>query len=321
MKLNWKQEFIRYDERRSLFIYSDINASYCSVHQFLENGMGRPCVVANGNVAGKADAGSCIAISYEARSLGIRRGASLMEAKAAAKELVVYESCLPLYELFADLFDMVLEKVIPSSTFYRGSCDEIAVEFNQKKFYVRPFWKVVNATVSFISNELGHEVSLNIREDQVEWIESLPLWQQHVFAICYLIRDVIKKVLGVPLSLSVAPSISLCKALVDFAKPRIRHGQRYYDTDHDAICYPLTRNDANQLLRQVELKDLCGIQKIARRFHDVGIDTVAQFQDYVTLERSISISKNLHLGKVVWYMCHGRDDVLSGYLAGIRDRR
>jgi len=68
--------------------------------------------------------------------------------------------------------------------------------------------------------------------------------------------------------------------------------------------------------------DLCGIREIAFRLREqVGIVTVGQFQDYMSLERSIKITRNLHLGRVCWYMCHGRDDVLSGYLAAIRDKK
>lgn len=322
MKLDWRESFINYEKSDYFYIYTDINASYCSIHQYLENGRGKPCVVANGNASGLGNSGACLAISYEARAKGIQRGCSLRRAKNMVKNLTVYESCLPLYEVYADLFDTILECIIPSSMFYRGSCDEVVIKFDTKKIYIRKFSVMIRATSDFLKHEFGLKLELKIKPDQIDVIEKAPILSQSIYAICYLVRDCMEQFLGIPLSVGVAPSISLAKSLIEFSKPKLVGGRRVYRTFHDAICFPETAKDANGLFREMSLADLCGIREIAFRLKEqVGIVRVGQFQDYMSLERSIKITRNLHLGRVCWYMCHGRDDVLSGYLAAIRDEK
>ena len=81
-RYRWQENFISYKGMEDrCFIYCDTNASFVSVHQYLEGGVNKPCVVANGNVSGSGDAGSCLAISYEARGRGLTRGSSLIHAK------------------------------------------------------------------------------------------------------------------------------------------------------------------------------------------------------------------------------------------------
>ena len=320
--LDWRENFVDYRKQKVFYIYSDINASYCSIHQFLENGRGKPCVVANGNASGDGDAGACLAISYEARNRGIRRGFSLRRARSMVKDLVVYESCLPLYEVYAELFDRILECLVPASMCYRGSCDEVIIRFDATEIYVRPFADMVEASLAFLREELGERVGLKVSAAQRVDLEQRPLWQQCIYAISYLLRDAMYQILGLPLSIGIAPSISLSKSLVEVAKPLWSPNGNRYRTFHDAICFPVDEVEANQLFRPMALIDLCGVREIAKRFESrVGMRRVQDVQDHVSLDRSISIAQNLHLGKVIWYMCHGRDDVLSGYLAAVRDRK
>ena len=163
---------------------------------------------------------------------------------------------------------------------------------------------------------------LNISEHQRK--AALLLEPQHalILAVCYLIRDVIRYVLGLPISLSVAPSIQLAKVLIDQAKPTWSNGTRVYQTLHDAISFPLNPEDSNTYLRKVQLKDLCGVRKVAKRIsQNHCIHKVSQIQDHCGLDRVLRLAANKHLGEVIWYACHGRDDVLPAYLASIRDRK
>lgn len=318
-KFNWRDSFVSYDEASVFYIYCDTNASYASIHQYLEDGMDKACVVANGNTK---DAGACLAISYEARAKGIGRGASLQKALGIHKDILVYESCLPLYELYADLYDQILSWIVPREMFYRGSCDEVVISYKYKDYPYRKFWTAVHSTLSFISEQLGKDdLRINISAEQEADILEKPSSVQAMYAICYLVRDCIKQLLGLPISIAVAPSICLGKALIERSKPQIVNGKKVYRTFHEAIAFPYDREEANGIYRPMSLRDLCGVQTIARRLEEYGLSQVKSIQDYCDLEQSIRLSKNLHLGKVVWYMCHGRDDVLSGYLSAIRDRK
>lgn len=317
-RFNWKDSFISFDEWSNFYIYCDTNASYASIHQFLENGFGKPCVVANGN---QKDAGACLAISYEARTKGIKRGASLHQALSICKDLTVYESCLPLYELYADLYDLVLECIVPKEFFYRGSCDEVVLYVDWRRYPYQNFWSAVEYTLDYIKEKLDVSMSLRIKPEQEKDILSLSKNFQILFALSYLIRDCMLHIIGLPISISIAPSICLGKALIDHSKPTFYKGKRLYRTEHDAIAFFPTVDSLNQHYRQYLLKDLCGVHEIAKRFADHRIFTVSDIQDSCDIERSILFSKNVHLGKVVWYMCHGRDDILSGYLSAIRDRK
>jgi len=319
--LDWRDNFIHYRKDGDFYIYCDTNASYCSVHQYLEDGLNKPAVVSNGNVCDKADAGSCLAISYEARSHGIRRGASLRKAQNLYQNLIIYESCLPLYELYADLYDLVLEWIIPKAMVYRGSCDEVVIHYQYSKYPYRKFWTAIKTTTAYIKEQINEDISIDITPEQEEHILSCSSKHQAIYAICYLIRDVIKKVIGLPLSIAVAPSISLSKSLIEVAKPKFIDGKKTYKTFHDAIFFPHSAEEANAYFKHFQLTELCGISTIARRLARCGIARVKNVQQYCSLEQTIELSKNIHLGKVVWYMAHGRDDVLSGYLSAIRDRK
>jgi hypothetical protein len=314
---NWRDNFIQYRDDSQYYIYCDVNASYASVHQFLEDGFGKPCIVANGNLE---NAGASLAISYEARGK-ISRGASLKKAKAACKGLIIYESCLPLYELYAEICDYILEFIIPKSSFYRGSCDEVIIKYEAKNYPYKKFWSAIRSTLDFIKEKTKQEIHININKEQEAEILSLPSRYQAIYAIAYLIRDCFKKILGLPISIAIAPSICLSKSLVDIAKPKIVNGKRAYHTFHDAICFPHSREKANQIYRCYQLSDLCGLQTIARRLEGNSIKTVSHVQDYYDLESTILLAKNKHLGKVAWFMAHGRDDVLSGYLTAIKERK
>lgn len=318
-RYRWQENFVRYGQMGVMFIYCDTNASYASIHQYLEDGQGKPCVVANGNVWGAADSGSCLAISYEARAAGVKRGSSLLGAKAIVKDLVIYESCLPLYELYADLYDTVLEWIVPSDACVRGSCDEVVVRMDRAHFPVKGFAETCERTLEYIHDETLLDIPLNIEDHQREAIESLDVWEQTLYALCYLIRDAVLHVLGLPISIGVAPSVALGKALVDRAKPvAIRGGKRVYLTEHEGIFFPSGPEAANAFLRGMPLGGLCGIQVVASRLRDHGIGRVGELQDTFGLDETIRLARNKHLGKVLWYSCHGRDDVLPGYLQNIR---
>lgn len=317
----WRENFVSYANLENCYIYCDTNASYASIHQYLEDGQGQPCVVANGSLREEGDAGACLAISYEARARGIGRGCSLRKAKGMFSNLVVYESCLPLYELYADLYDMVLEWIVPRSMCYRGSCDEVIVHFNAKKLPYGSFTSATQRVHNFIREREGQKLQLRIEPEQRQDIEDSPLLFQSIYAICYLIRDAIKQFLGLPISIAVAPSVSLAKALVDQAKPIVVGGRWSYHTLHDAIAFPKSAEEANHFLRRVQLRDLCGVRTIAKRLEDQGLSLVGEVQDHSGLDRTLRLARNPHLGKVLWYSCHGRDDVLPGYLAAIRERR
>jgi|SaaInlStandDraft_1057018.scaffolds.fasta_scaffold10366_5 nucleotidyltransferase/DNA polymerase involved in DNA repair len=318
-RYRWEENFVGYGKMEVMFIYCDTNASYASIHQYLEEGQGKPCVVANGNVWGEADAGSCLAISYEARAAGVKRGASLLGAKSAVKDLVVYESCLPLYELYGELYDRVLEWIVPRNICVRGSCDEVVVRVEREKFPIKDFEVTCERTLSYIRDEASVEFPLRIEPDQRKAIEGLGVWEQTIYALCYLIRDAVSHVLGLPISIGVAPSVALGKALVDRAKPiAIHRDKRTYLTEHDGIFFPREAKEANAFLRGMPLSGLCGIQVIAGRLRDHGIGRVGDLQDTFGLDETIRLSRNKHLGEVLWYSCHGRDDVLPGYLQTIR---
>jgi nucleotidyltransferase/DNA polymerase involved in DNA repair len=318
---DWREHFIKYNKDCDFYIYCDTNASYCSIHQYLEGGLNKPAVVANGNIGERGDAGSCLAISYEARNEGVKRGASLRKARTLVKNLVVYESCLPLYELYADLYDLVLELVCPKDMCYRGSCDEVVIRYQYGQYPYRKFWTAVERTLAYIKEQLKEELCIDITPEQEKHVLSCSPKFQSIYAICYLIRDVVKKIIGLPVSIAVAPSISLSKSLIEISKPSLTEGHKVYSTFHDAICFPHSAMEANCLFKHFELIELCGIRKIATRLARSGIVRVNDVQQRCSLEQAVLLSKNVHLGKVVWYMAHGRDDVLSGYLAAIRDRK
>ena len=321
--INWKENFVSYEGLAEVcYIYCDTNASYASIHQHLQHGFGKPCVVANGNVSLGGNAGACLAISYEARNRGLRRGSSLIKAKSLIHNLTVYESCLPLYEMYSDLYDKVLEWIIPKSFWYRGSCDEVVIKFSPKAYPFRCPRAAFQETVRFIKEKCGVTVPLHINEEQRAHAKSLSVPLSMTLALCYLIRDTLKALLGLPISIAVAPSICLAKALIDQAKPVWSHGGRHYSTIHDAISFPLTADEANAYFKKMPLVDLCGVRTVARRMAETsGIRRVSDVQSQCGLDRTIRLAQNKHLGEVIWYNCHGRDDVLGGYLSAIRDRR
>ena len=303
-------------------IYCDTNASFVSVHQYLEGGVNKPCVVANGNVAGSGDAGSCLAISYEARGRGLTRGSSLLHAKKMIPSLVVYESCLPLYDIYAELYDQILEWIVPRELFYRGSCDEVVICYERRKMPVyKDFRSMIAAVVPMLSAKCGVDIYFHLEQEKLEAIDLLPPSIQVILGLSYLLRETFLQILGLPISIGIAPSICLAKALIDVAKPQWVSGHRLYKTAHDAIAFPQNREDANHFLRSRSLKDFCGVNTVATRFIDQGYKTAGHVQDNCGLDDAIRVAKNKHLGEVLWYSVHGRDDVLPGYLSAIRDRK
>ena len=318
---DWRQNFVKYRPDGEFYIYCDTNASYASIHQYLEDAMGMPAVVANGNVASRADAGACLAISYEAREKGIRRGASLRMAMSLLKDLRVFESCLPLYELYAEIYDNVLEWIVCRKDFYRGSCDEVAIRFKGGKYPWKGFQHAIRSCLDYARSQVAIPLKINIESAQEAHILSQSIHYQNIYAVCYLARDLIQQVLGLPISISVAPSLALAKTLIELAKPRILKGHRAYKTFHAAIAFPHTADEANSFLRGTPLQELCGIKEIGERLAEYGVKHVSDVQDFYDINQLQQLSRNKHLGTVVWYMCHGRDDVLSGYLSAIRDRK
>ena len=317
---NWQENYVSYDslEKGEVYLFCDTNASYASIHQYLEGDVGKPCVVANGN---STTAGSCLAISYEARGLGLMRGSSLVQAKKMCRGLVVYESCLPLYEIYSDLYDMVLEWIVPKSFCYRGSCDEVIIEYEANKFPFRSFQDVIKSGTRYIKEMSGLDVEVRVTKDQMVDILKRSRVIQVIYGVAYLIRDSLKKIIGLPISMGVAPSVSLSKALIDHAKPKIIGGKRIYKTLHDAIFFPQSPEEANKVLRKRPLGDICGVKKVAKRMMENGIYHVSQVQDQCGLDRAIRLAQNKHLGEVLWYSAHGRDDVLPAYLSAIKYRK
>lgn len=314
---NWKENFVNY-QRNEFYIYCDTNASYASVHQYLENKIGVPSAVANGNTF---DAGACLAISYEARSKGIQRGVSLKKAKSILPSLHIFESCLPLYEFYSEIFDQVLEWIIAPGDYYRGSCDEVIIKYNKDKYPCIGFNKKIIRTLNFIKSKNGYDINIKISNDQKINILKHSEYAQDLYATCYLLRDTIRQIIGLPISIAVAPSISLAKQLINEAKPSFSKNRKYYKTFHDAIAFPQTQEEANKILRKVELKDLCGIHTIAKRLEKSSIYTVADVQDYCDIDRLFRVGKNKFSAKSIWYLSHGLDHILPGYLATIRDRK
>jgi nucleotidyltransferase/DNA polymerase involved in DNA repair len=323
-RFRWEENFVSYrdlDDR--CFIYCDTNASFVSIHQFLEGGVNKPCVVANGKVSEGGDAGACLAISYEARGRGLRRGASLMQAKKLIPTLVVYESCLPLYDIYAKLCDRVIEWIVPQELCYRGSCDEVVIVYERRKMPVyRDFSTMLKHVLDVVREQSGVDVYVHLEEEKLTKIcaiKSSP--RQIIFGICILLREMLYQILGLPISIGVAPSLSLAKALIDRAKPQWVSGKRVYQNFLEAIAFPQNREDANAFLRSRVLTDICGVKTVAKRVMDFGYGTVGSVQDQCGLDDIIQITRNKHLGKVLWYSCHGRDEFLPGYLANIRDRK
>lgn len=318
----WQENFVSFKslEERG-YIYCDTNASFVSIHQYLEDGQGQPSVVANGNVSEGADAGACLAISYEARSRGIRRGASLIQAKKMIRDLIVYESCLPLYDIYAQLYDTILDWIVPKAMCYRASCDEVVIAYEQKRLPYRDFRSMMQTVLPFVQDKCAIDVQMPMDEALLLHIESLSGAYQVIFGVCYLMRNLLYQILGLPLSIGVAPSICLSKALIDQAKPKWINGQRSYGVQHEAIAFPLCREEANACLRKRALGDICGVKTVAQRMVDQGFRTVGDVQDYCGLDLTIQITQNKHLGKVLWYSCHGRDEFLPGYLDAIRNRK
>jgi nucleotidyltransferase/DNA polymerase involved in DNA repair len=320
-RYHWKENFVSFKNIEELgYIYFDTNASFVSVHQYLEDGQGRPAVVANGNVSQGADAGACLAISYEARSRGIQRGASLLQAKKMIPDLKVYESCLPLYDMYAKIVDHILEWIVPKEMCIRGSCDEVVLAYKLRRLPYHNFRSTLQQVGNFAQEQSGLELQMLMDPERLAHIESLSGPLQVIYGICYLIRNLLYQILGLPLSIAVAPSICLSKALIDHAKPQWLNGQRVYRTPHDAISFPFNALEANTIFRNRRLTDLCGIKTIAKRMMNVGFHTVGDVQDHCGLDLVLQITQNKHLGKVLWYSCHGRDDVLPGYLEALRSR-
>jgi nucleotidyltransferase/DNA polymerase involved in DNA repair len=278
--------------------------------------------VANGDAGTGGHAGACLAISYEARGKGIGRGASVREARSKCRDLVIYESCLPLYDMYAELYDKVLEWIVPKEWCYRGSCDEVIIHFSQKRYPFKKPSTIFKETLRFIHEQCGIWIPIRITPTQKKNAHELPSPYNTMLAVSYLIRDAIWFILGLPISISIAPSISLGKTLIDEAKPKWLNGSRSYSTIHDAISFPLSPDQANHTLRAMPIKDLCGVRKVAKRLDEHhAIRKVSQIQDHCSLERTIRLASNKHLGEVIWYACHGRDDILPAYLSAIRDKK
>ena len=166
------------------------------------------------------------------------------------------------------------------------------------------------------------KIGISITKHQRDHAKSLPPEASVILAICYLIRDTLKTLLGLPVSMAVAPSICLSKALIDQAKPIWTNGHRVYKTTHDAISFPFSAEEANAYFKNVLLVDLCGVKKVAQRIGESsGLRKVGDIQNQCGLDRTLRLAQNKHLGEVIWYNSHGRDDVLAGYLSAIRDRR
>ena len=320
-QFDWRDHFIRYREDRDFYIYCDTNASYASIHQFLEDAIGQPVVVANGNAGDRADAGACLAISYEARARGISRGMSLRAAKKICPGLRVFESCLPLYEFYAEIFDHVLAWIVHPEDAYRGSCDEVAIRVRAGRYPWKSFAETIAAGCSAVSSATKTNFSIDISTEQLQEIKAMIPFYQVLIAIAYLCRDMLRGVIGIPISIGIAPSIALAKTLLEYAKPIVSGGVKHYQTFHDAICFPLSAHESAELLRPMKVKKLCGVQEIADRLEGYGIRRIGDVQDLCDIPRLYLMTKNKHLSHVVWYMCHGRDDILSGYLAAIRDRK
>ncbi|MBF0245673.1 MAG: hypothetical protein HQL31_10460 [Planctomycetes bacterium] len=313
-----RTSFISY-ETDTFYLMTDVNSSYCSIHQYLEQGQGRPAVVANGNTV---NAGSCLAVSLEAKAKGVRRGQSLMAARAIAPDLTIYESCLPLYEIYSELFDDLLHRaIVTPEDCYRASCDEVLVTLRRGRY---AFWKsfshVIRTCLDFLEGELHRRVHVHIEREQEEAILKLEPFLQGIFATAYLIREVMWQILGLPLSIGIGPSIFLAKTLVDEAKPYLEEGEKRYRTPHRAICFPLSLTEAQAYLRKRRLGELCGIKELARKLERSSIYTVADVQDHCDPERLQRLTGNPFSARMLWSLAHGRDDVLPGYLKAVRDR-
>lgn len=297
---------------------SDTDSSFCSIHQALDGTRGLPAVVANGN--GK-DAGACLAVSFEAKVLGVKRGSSLWAAKKICPDLIVYESCLPLYDEYAEIFDRMMAILLHPRDCFRASTDEVAIWIERDAY---PMWKDFDTTLRLGQDNLrneGLQVRLSLDSRQRERARNMPFFEQGLFAFALLFRECADQLLGLPVSIALAPSLSLAKSLILFAKPVHRKDGKYWRVKEPGIAFPESREQARQALRKLELQDLCGLLTTARRLSAAGIRTVADVQDRCSPERLRQICRNVHQAKVAWHLCHGRDEVLPGYLAAVRDRK
>ncbi|MBF0245031.1 MAG: hypothetical protein HQL31_07135, partial [Planctomycetes bacterium] len=257
-----------------------------------------------------------------AKTQGLRRGQSLMSAKKLIPDLVVYESCLPLYEIYGDIFDHLLHSfIVAPEDCYRASCDEVVVTLRKGKY---AFWKsfshVTRSALASVEEQLRRRLRVRITREQEEDIERLDAFRQGLYATAYLIREVMGRILGLPLSIGIGPSIFLAKTLIDEAKPYLDKGQRRHRTLHPGICFPQDAKEANRHLRNRRLADLCGVNQMAKKLARSSVYTVGDIQDHCTPERLGRLTGNPFFARMLWSMAHGRDDELPGYLKAIRDR-
>ena len=66
----------------------------------------------------------------------------------------------------------------------------------------------------------GVSMHFHLDQEKIDAIELLKPSTQVVLGLCYLIRQTFYQLLGLPISIGVAPFISLAKALIDMAKPQ-----------------------------------------------------------------------------------------------------
>ncbi len=310
--------FARYDTDQ-FYIMTDTDSSFCSIHQALEGDGGKPAVVANGNAI---DAGACLAISWEAKMHGVKRGLALTQAKLICPNLTVYTSCLPLYELYAKATDEVFSWILSPNDTYRASNDEVTISVHRNRYpYWHDFLQVLSLGESAIREHTHMDFKVHYRESQLPYIQSLSPFFQGLLASAHLLRQSAATLLGIPISVTIAPTISLAKSLMRCAKPSTLHGQKCWRTRFPGIAFPVNREDAIMALRPMKLTDLCGIGITGIRLNKYGIKTVQQVQDTLDPDSIRALVQNLHQAKVIWSLCHGRDDTLPGYLSAIRDRK
>ena len=82
------------------------------------------------------------------------------------------------------------------------------------------------------------DIYFHLDLEKLDAIDLLPSSTQVILGLGYLLRETFFQILGLPISIGIAPSICLAKALIDAAKPQWVSGHRIYKTTHEAIAFP-----------------------------------------------------------------------------------
>ncbi len=183
---------------------------------------GRPVVVLSNND------GCIVALSNEAKAIGLRRGNPIFQVKDIISRYNV-EVFSGNHRLYGDMSTRVMatiSSIVPEIEIY--SIDEAFIDFNSIK--------------TDDIETLGHEIVRKVRRD-----------------------------VGIPTSLGIAPTKTLAKVAARFAK-------KY--PGYRSVCIIDSEDKRRKALSLIPVREVWGIgRRLDRRLADAGIDTALDFAD------------------------------------------